>query len=78
MGSGPSAIQLHTLLPYSEIEKNKATIIGPLKRSIQALDTLNVKMCPLFQNLLAFLMETKKIGKKVRRRSQRKNGILLI
>ena len=77
MGSGPSAIQLHTLLPYSEIEKNKATIIGPLKRSIQALDTLNVKMCPLFQNLLAFLMEAKKIEKKVRR-SQRKNGILLI
>ena len=24
------------------------------------LDTLNVKICPLFQNLLAFLMEAKK------------------
>ena len=38
------------------------------------LDTLNVKIHPLFQNLLAFLMEAKKWGKKVRRRRRRRNG----
>ena len=33
------------------------------------LDTLNVKIHPLFQNLLAFLMEARKWEKKVRSRN---------
>ena len=33
------------------------------------LDTLNVKIRPLFQNLLAFPMEARKWEKKVRRRN---------
>ena len=37
------------------------------------LDTLNVKIRPLFQNLLAFLMEMKN-GKKSDEESERRNG----
>ena len=42
------------------------------------LDTLNVKIHPLFQNLLAFLMEAKKWEKSEERNTEERRNLIYI